>query len=220
MTRSLYGANLAAQRLDAPVRESRSLRRARLHPTYGDDFDGAGPDAAWTTFGTAPTTALTCDGRSWGTFAWSAVANGGICRPCPSGDFTLRVRMAIGGTGTTSVMIGPTLLNDSGDGFCVTPYNSPNNFLFVGVTGGAYNGSNNSGPTDGGFYQRTGAPFTVEIAKSGTSWTAKVAAGSERTLTSVTGFTSSITPTKLGIGSVYSAGGSQKTVYVDYVDIY
>lgn len=198
--------------------DPRPLRPARLDPVYGDDFDRPAIQSAWGTQGTAPSSALSLDGSSFGSFAYASLAKGGIQRASAATDQTWQARYGVGGA-NSSTMIGLFVLNSSNNGFGVCGYNSPDSMAFVGITGGDYNGTFANNGSYGQVFQRSGAVYEAKIVKSGNNWTGYYSYDG-KSWVSIGTHSLSATPAKFGVGCFYSGGGGAATIRVDYVDQY
>lgn len=179
-----------------------------INATYGDEMDGATINAGWTKRNIAETESLQAGSSLRGTPTSSDAlrltfdAQGdGIWRPAPSGDF--EIVCGIRNLSAYGLMLSLAVINSSGTGVGVSPYNDGNAYTWNIST---YNYSS-TGTSLGAVAPAANAPYWLALKKVGTTYTARFSANGT-TFTSGTNITSAITVDRIGIGRIFTTGGS------------
>lgn len=188
-----------------------------LHPlnnTYGDEFNAATLDAAWTKRNIAqaevfvPKTTYFSAGLQ---LVFDAQGDA-IYRPAPAGDFEIVCTCTgdeFGG------MTGLAIIDTLGTGVGFSPYNDGNTYSWSMLTYNytASGFSINNGPVAGQVYhialKKVGTGYTGRYSVDGVNWSA-----TSSTLTSL------ITVDRIGFARIFTAGGTAGTFTIHRYNVY
>lgn len=178
-----------------------------LHATYGDDFTGASLDAKWTRHNLTSgdeTYDTTDNGWLVTTVPASGSADRQYHQAAPAGDFTIIMSQTIHSTsGGAGTMVGPMIIDSSGNGIGFTPYND-NNAYFWNLSSYAYS---STGPSQlwGYWDHMTGMKHWIRIRKSGTTYYASVSRDGHRWSPEIS-TTWGGTVDRIGFGRMFNSG--------------
>lgn len=175
------------------------LSRLALHGTYGDDFTGASLDAKWTQRGSA--THVFQDGdATWLRMVHSTGGSELIRQNAPAGDFEIVVAFSLYHSSlTNNNMVGPFIVDSSGNGVMCTHYwNANNPFLGVLSTWGYSSAPVTlSGATTEYAWM---APLWMGLKKSGTNYSFRYSHNGEVWSPYSSTSSQSFTPAYIGFG--------------------
>lgn len=192
-----------------------------LHPinaTYGDEFQVSTLNAAWTTRNLAGGDVVFPYGAPGVRLAFDAVGDA-ILRAAPAGDFEIVVSMQGGYSPAQGQIIGPVILDSSGNGFGVSWYpDSGGSIWNWAVASYAYSASGNN-VTGLGYPFGMGNPFYLGLRKTGTSYQSRFSKDGITWTALTTANTSAITPANIGVCRLF-AGAGDSQFYLRRFNVY
>jgi hypothetical protein len=192
------------------------LDPATLHATYGDHFTSSSLDAKWTRVGyVSGDEQHQMGGGTWMQVDVAKGAGNYWWQTAPSGDYT--IVMAYSVISVASMMFGPMMIDNSGNGVMSAPYSTSDGSYTLGITAVAYNSTAQAfnvptyNPYASGIkvwakLQKTASGYHSSFSLNGQVW--RKTPGLYNTYGG--------TPTKIGFGSIY---GTPNSVAIDFFDV-
>lgn len=187
-----------------------AIDRTTLHATYGDDFAAGSLDAKWNRI------VLTSVDETWYTDddgwleidAWGA-APLGYWQNAPSGDFEVILSsLTHVGDGSGDSMSGPFIVDSSGAGIGVSPFNE--SLYAWNLSGYAYSGYTGGSVWIGSRIQETGQRHWLSLKKVGTNYSAAYSADGKIWSPRTTVASWGGTVAKIGFGVFYGTRDPRK----------
>lgn len=189
-----------------------------LNATYGDEFQVSTLDVAWTKRNMAGGDVVFPYGGPGVRLAFDA-AGDAILRPAPAGDFEIVVSMQGGFSPAQGQMIGPVILDSSGNGYGVSWYpDSGGSIWNWGVTAYGYASSGNNA-TGLNYPFGLGNPYYLGLRKTGTSYQSRYSKDGVTWTGLTTANTSAITPANIGLCRLF-AGAGDSQFYLRRFNVY
>jgi hypothetical protein len=178
-----------------------------LDATYGDEFTASSLDAKWSRGGNATSGQESFQVDSSPTKTWmrwdrTGGAGGYLYQTAPAGDFSLVMRLSqVAGS---ACMLGPCIVNSSGDGVMATMYTSPDSVLVIDIAAMAYNSNFAQGKNMSTAVHGDDMPYWLRLRKSSTNYFAAVSFNGEKWQPETSVLTKSFTVARIGFGAAFN----------------
>lgn len=202
--------------LEGSVGGGYPLDPAVLNATYGDHFKGASLDPKWTRVGyIASDETYQAGGGTYLLVNAPRTQANYYYQACPAGDFTMVMKAFCGHI--ASVMWGLMLMDNTGAGVGVAPYNAPDGAGLFPLTAGAYSGSgssNDATPTNA--VTSTGELAWYKLQKVGNVYTGSMSVNGLVWRSTNPTLTLGFVPTRMGFGGFLA---TSRQFGVDFFDV-